>query len=200
MAYDPRRDKRAGRINHTTNDAIGIDGAHDRAIRIDAFDAAPFERSAMALEVPPRDPVLHRDDERIVVDKMNEIINDRFDLVRLHAEDHGIVSPSLGEACGRFQIADGVLCAVRRNEPKSARADGFEVLAANDKGDVHTPERKPRADITADRPGADDADLHLIPLASRLTGATLSPRPGRSLTVLTPAGSAPENRALLVAS
>ena len=94
VAHDAGRRQLARRVDDAADDPRRVDRAHDRAVRIDGGDAAALERPAVALEVPPRDAVLHRHDHGLVVEEVMQVLRHRRDLVRLHAEDHDVVGPA----------------------------------------------------------------------------------------------------------
>src|SRR5438270_786020 len=73
------------------------------------IDAPARVRAAVALEVPPRDAVLHRQHDALIVQHAAQLGYDRRELVRLHGEHHQVRWAGIGHA-----LEDG--------EPLPARA------------------------------------------------------------------------------
>ena len=69
-------------------------------------------------------------------------------------------TPACGVVVGGLDVARDVLAAVVHDELHAVAADGVEVGAARDEGDVFAGEREFDADIAADGAGADDGDFH----------------------------------------
>src|SRR5581483_6755506 len=65
MADDSRFHDLARAVDDATDDSLGRDRARDHPAGIYALDDRALERAGMRLEVPPRDPVLSRDDHRL---------------------------------------------------------------------------------------------------------------------------------------
>jgi len=61
---------------------------------------------------------------------------------------------------GRHRRAGHALLTVLLDKPHAVGGDGLEVAAAGDEGDLLAGQAQPRAQIAADRPGADDGDPH----------------------------------------
>ena len=160
VAHDAGRRQLARRVDDAADDPGRVDRVHDRAVRIDGCNAAALERPAVALEVAPRDAVLHRYDHRLVVEQVMQVVHDRRDLMRFHAEDHDVVGPGFSQARGRLDARCDVIGAVGHGEPHAPGPDRFEVRTARDERDVLARGGELDTDVAADRTGADDAEFH----------------------------------------
>src|SRR5207237_4897850 len=64
VLYDPGFSQAGGRIDDAAHDLSGVDAAADDAARIDRLQASPGQTSVIALEVPPWNHVLGREQGR----------------------------------------------------------------------------------------------------------------------------------------
>ena len=124
------------------------------------FTGTALERSALFVEVPPRNPVLHREDRRVVAAERVEVAGDRGDLMRLHGEDDEILHAGVGCSLMRGDRAGDDLESVFADDAHAALANRVEIGAARDEGHVLAGGGEPSAHVSADCSGADDRDLH----------------------------------------
>ena len=61
----------------------GANRVRDPAAGVERFEAGPVERAAVALEVPPWDPVLGRQHQGSRAEQRGKLAGDRSDLMRL---------------------------------------------------------------------------------------------------------------------
>ena len=145
-------------VRERADDAARLDARGDDAARIDALEPEAVQLPRMMLEVPPRDPVLRADDDRVGSEQDAQLRGERRQAMRLHAEkDH------VGGA-DRSQIprdlGPDLEVAVGADDAQAALPHGAEMRAACEQHDVGANPREPRADVSADRAGAGDDDPH----------------------------------------
>src|SRR5581483_280097 len=133
----------------------------DETFRVHACEARAGEATAMTMEVPVRDAVLHRHDRGALAKKQPDLPGDAGHLVRLEREDHDVVHARGGVIVERPNVARDLRLAVGSDERDAAAADRLDVCAAHQERDFLARERELGADITADGTGTDDCDLHL---------------------------------------
>jgi hypothetical protein len=114
------------------------------------------------VKVPVRNAVLHRDDDGVRPEQLSDLVHDRFELMRLHREDHDVLQASVGVVVRRTHVARDVLAAVVHHQLDTVAANCVEVRAADDERHVLAGERKLRADVAADRSCANDRNLHRV--------------------------------------
>ena len=73
MPDDAGLDDVGGEIGERSDDPSRLDGGRDDAARIDALETKAIELAALALEIPPRDPVLRADDDGVGTEEHAEI-------------------------------------------------------------------------------------------------------------------------------
>ena len=145
-------------VRERADDAARLDARGDDAARIDALEPKAVQLARMTLEVPPRDPVLRADDDRVRPEERPDLRRKAGKAVRLDAEkDH------VGGA-DRSQIprdlGPDLEVAVGADDAQAALPHGAEMRAACEQHDVGANPREPRADVSADRAGARDDDPH----------------------------------------
>jgi hypothetical protein len=118
------------RVDHAADDARRIDGGGDAALRIGGAHDLAFILAAMALEIPPGNAVLHRDQHGVVVEQRGQLIGDGLDLVGLDAEDDQVLLAGAADVVGGVQIACNLAGVVFHDQFKTMSADGVEVRAA----------------------------------------------------------------------
>src|SRR5882762_2023732 len=182
VLHHPGGDELGGRIHHAADDSLGGDHSRDDAARIDAPHHAAGPFTAMVVEIPVGDAVLHGDDDRVGAEQMRYIAGDRLELMGLHGEDHQLLCARGGAVLRSHDVARHLLTAVAQDEPDAAAANRFQIRAAHDEGDPLTRQRQLRAHVTADGTAADDGDLHRAPLWLWATCCT-SARPASGLSI-----------------
>src|SRR5437899_10551384 len=78
------------KIDERSDDAARIDRFGDHAARIDAFQAQAIELAAVSLEVPPRNPVLRTDDDRVGPEERPQLRGEAGERVRLYSQKNAI--------------------------------------------------------------------------------------------------------------
>ena len=145
-------------VRQRSDDAPRLDGRRDHAARIDTLEPETVELAAEILEVPPGDPVLRADDDRVRPEERGERGRNRREAVRLHAEKDDV-----GVTDGRDvrrQLRPHLEVAVGAAHLQAAVLHRAQVRSARDQHDVGADTRQLRADVPADRAGSDDDDLH----------------------------------------
>src|SRR6266853_679732 len=137
------------------------------------------------MEVPPRDAVLQRQDDREVVEQPGNLSGDRRDLMRFQSDDDQIVPSGIRKAAGAGQ-ARGTLGAVLIYEAKAVLPDRIKMRPASHDGHVMTGGCQLHCKVTPDRSRTYNADLH----ASNLHVAASTPP--------TASRDRPSNRAISV--
>src|SRR5690606_1016759 len=179
VAFDVMNDARSGqlgsRIDDAAEDAARIDGRLDLAARIDAFDRLVGVRNiALALEIPPRNPVLHRDDDGVLVQNLVQIGQNGLDLMGFHTQNHHVLRTGIVPGAGA-NVFRHALRAVVLDQLHAVGANGFEIGATNDDSNVIlAAQGESHRDQTTDRAGADYAYFHAQPPidAVRMLGAS----------------------------
>src|SRR5205085_5726531 len=164
LAFDVADHARCGElargVDDAADDSLGSNGGRNGTAWIDRAHAPAFVRSTVALEIPPRNAVLHRQDDAFGVERATELGEDRRDLVGLHREHHQIVLAGMAQTLARRERVL-VRGSVALDERETVAPQGVEVRAPRDQRHFGSGARPARADEAADRAGADDADaLH----------------------------------------
>ena len=160
MLHHTGRDELGRRVHDAADDALGGNLRADESARIDVFHHAPGKLAAVLVEVPVRDAVLHRDDDRLRSEQHRHIVRDRLDLVRLHRQNHDVMRTGVGIVVRRPHLARDVFTTVVHHELDAVAANRLEIRATYDECDVLACERELRADIAADGTCSNDRDLH----------------------------------------
>src|SRR5262249_49069090 len=80
---------------------------------VDGLQAAALEFTAMPLEIPIRNAVLHRYDGGVVVEELRDLICDCRQLIGLGRQDDQVLRPGLIVVVGRGNAVGKILVAVR---------------------------------------------------------------------------------------
>src|SRR6267143_6792269 len=163
VLHDPGGDELGGRIHHAADDSLGGDHPRDDAARIHAAHHAAGPFTAMVVEIPVGNAVLHGHDNRVGAEQMRYLAGDRFELMGLHGEDHQVLCARGGAVLGSDDVARQVLTAIAQDEPDAEPANRLQIRAAHDEGDLLARQRQLRAHVTAYGAAADDGDLHRAP-------------------------------------
>jgi hypothetical protein len=167
VADHPRRDQLGCRVDDAADHALDLDTCSDPASRVDGLDPRSFIGSLQALEVPPRNAVLHGHDHRIRPEQGAHLLRRGRDLVGLHGGYDNVMHAGLGDPVGGLHGVDKVLGAVLHDQPQPLVPHGLEVRAAADERHVLARQRELHAEHAADRAGSHDADLHAVILGYR---------------------------------
>src|SRR5260370_1440042 len=147
----------------------------DSTSRIDRLQGVALVTSACAMEVPPRDAVLQRQDGREVVEEPRDLSGDSRDLMRFQSDDYEIVLSGIREAAGTGQTR-GTLGAVLIHEAKAVFPDRIQMRSASYDGHVMTGGCQLHCKVTADRSRTYNADLHASNLSGCLFDSQTRPR------------------------
>jgi hypothetical protein len=110
------------------------------------------------VEVPPGDAVLRGDNAGAGSQQRSDEVTGGGVAVRLQAEKHDVDRSDL-RGIGR-RVGMGLEVAARAEHGDTVAPHGLEVLAAGEQVHVGAAPVQCRADVSADRSGADDRDLH----------------------------------------
>src|SRR5688572_33368632 len=105
----------------------------------------------MALEVPPGNPVLHRDQYCRRMHERIQLGSDRIDLMRLDAENDEVLWSGFAHVARRFDIRRNALAAGFGYQPQPATADCIQMSSARDYGYFVAGVRKQYGEIAPDR-------------------------------------------------
>ena len=150
-----------GWINDASDDALGRKMCRDDTTGINALQLSALVRTAMFVEVPPRNSVLCRDDGRIRPDCCREFSGNRRDLVRLHAENENVLRTEVNESIRRGQLLHGFRT-ILGDEFHAGRTHRLQIGAANHDADLGPDRCQFHGQKTADRAGADHTDSHCL--------------------------------------
>ena len=139
----------------------------DGASRIDRLQRVALVTPAYAVEVPPRNAVLQRQDGREFVEQPRDLSGDRRDLVRFQSDDDQIVLSCIRKAAGARQMR-GMLCAVPIHEAEAVFPDRIQVRSASYDRHVVTGGCQLHCQIAADRSCTYYADSHANPPTVRI--------------------------------
>src|SRR4029077_21039003 len=174
-------------VHHAADGVRRRDHGGDRAAWVDRLDAATLIGAGQAIEVPPRDAVLRGDDAGAGSQQRFQERARVSVAVRLQAEEHDVDRADLaGIGCG---VRLRVEVTARAEHGDAALPDGLQVLAARYQANLRAAAVQCRANVRADRRGADDRDLHRAASPARLRRCTLPVGPfGISGRIVTRAG------------
>ena len=138
----------------------------------------PSIRPLALEEIPPGNSVLHGDDDRLRAQKAADLPRHRRDLMGFHRQDDKVVHAGLGDLVGRDHRAGQALGAVVEDQPDAVFPERLEVRAAADERHLLTGQNELSPEHAADRPGADDTDLHdRVPCHRGLDRRIMAERP-----------------------
>ena len=120
----------------------------------------PCVGAAVLEEVPPGDPVLRGHHRRRRSAEPADVRRHAGDLVRLETDDDQILRPR-ARPSGRWRAPGTIRSVPSAWSVRPLLADRREVRPADHHADLVALRRQLRRHQAADRPGADDADLHL---------------------------------------
>ncbi len=146
----------------------GINSAADRSLRPDGLPLAPPRIDALelqvrvlaleAVEVPPRNTVLRRDDGGVLAQKRLDLLGRLPSLVRLERDDDVVLVAQLRGIVRRRHLGDLLFAA--DEELEAVLSDGLEVGPSRDEGDIDARSFHQHANVGADGAGPENTDLH----------------------------------------
>src|SRR6266403_903968 len=173
----------------------GIHDASDGALRselaplssagIDALQRRTLKAAAVLMEIPIGNSIDRGDEARLRSEQRLHRLDYAGDGMRLQANDHKILRPKFSGIVGATRLHHAFFVADQQS--KSALAHRGKMRAARDEADVGACARELHAEISTDRAGAVDTDLHENPSqpgggnfsAVHLLALSIS-KPGRS--------------------
>ena len=157
----------AGGIDHASDGALRTDQLPLPRARVDRFERPALQRSAVLVEIPPRNTVHRRDEGGVVAQKGREERSAFVRLLRLERADHVVLRTELARIVARRNARD--LFLAFDPEPEPAFPDCLEVSATGDHADIISGERQFDREIATDGASAKHADLHCeFPLSQRV--------------------------------
>src|SRR5262249_52646446 len=146
------------RINYAADDTVCVYPLRENARRIEAHEALIVVAATEALEIPPGEPVLNREYDRIWPKQLIDLTDDLVKVVRLHGEHDDILFAGLrrllnGSHLRRFYLA------VVPFKLEAVLLHRGKMRALVDDGHLVAGERELGGHQSADGAGADDADL-----------------------------------------
>ncbi len=158
VAHDPWTHKAGGRVDDAPDDPVGIDCPRDDTARVDGLQVDAVQVPSMALEVPPRDPVLGADDGGVVAEIGCHSLHHRGEAVGLEGDKNCIRVPHRREVVGRLHGHRPVTAAL--DDAKTRVIHRLQVRAARDEDDIRAGARQARTQEATDRACAKDNDFH----------------------------------------
>ena len=145
-------------IREGSDNASRLDGAGDHAAWIHAFETQTIQLSAVALEIPPGDPVLRADDRGVGSKERTKRRRERRQTMCLDAEENDVRVTNRREVTGHLR--PHVEVAVRAEHAQAALLHRAQMRAARKQHDVRAGFGQLRTDVAADGAGARDDDSH----------------------------------------
>src|SRR5438105_11612298 len=173
VLHDPGGDELGGRIHHAADDFLRGNQPRDDTARVHAAHHAAGPFTAVVMEIPVGDAVLHGHHDGVGAVQMRHIVGDGLELVGFDGENDQLLCARGNAVPGGRDVARHLLGAVGEDEPDAAALHRLEIRPARDEGDPFARQRELRADVTADGTATDDGDLHRAPFL------VFGDRPGR---------------------
>ena len=104
MQHDAGSDQVGRRVDGAADHALGVDRPADHAAWIHSLQVDAVELAAVALEVPPRNPVLGADDGGAVAKRLAKSFRDRGHTVGLEGQKDGVRAGQHREVVGAFRM------------------------------------------------------------------------------------------------
>ena len=158
VANDSRLDDLRGRIDHAADHAVDVNAGGNLPSGIDRFDVRAPVRALVSQKIPPRNAVLHGDDERLRADQAANLPGNRRELMGLHRQHDDVGHAGLVNPAGRGDRPGQTLGSVLLNEPDAGLPEGVEVRAPADERDLLSRQHEPCAEHATNGPGTDDTD------------------------------------------
>ena len=128
-----------------------------------------LELAAMTLKIPKGNAVLHRDNNRLVVKQVRQILDYRCKLIGFHSEDHQVLRSRFCERGACIDVPDNMLNAICHRQPHAPAANCFQIRISSDQGDIFARLGKLHTDITTNRTCTHNTNLHrMIPFEDNL--------------------------------
>src|SRR6266852_4276179 len=147
-----------GGINDTPDDPARNGGSGDEPDHGDGLEMDAFELPPIALEVPPRDPVLGADHGGLVSEVGRQPFGDRGQAVRLDGNEDRVRITYRSEVVRRVHAHGPVAFSI--DNPETRLLHRFQVRSAGDEDDVDAGARQPSAEEPTDRARAKDCEPH----------------------------------------
>ena len=160
MVDDPGGADRAGRIDDAADDSVGVDVLAQHPVRIEGFDRSAVELAAVVVEIPPRDSILHRDDDGVGPGDLGDLLGHLFQVMRLQAQDYQVLNAGVLDFVRGLGDLGHVFDAVLLNQFQPVFLDRLEVRTLVDDRDFLAAQRQLGAHQTANGAGADNTNLH----------------------------------------
>src|SRR5262245_7414044 len=160
-------------VGQRADDAPGLDRRGDDTSWIDPLQAEAIEFTAVRLEIPPRDAVLRADNHRVGAEEGPQLRRERRQAVSLDTQHDDVGVTDGTQIAGHFGPDFEV--SKRAYHPQPALLHGAEMWTAREEQNVVTASSQQSADVTADRAGAGDDELHDA-LALCLNDFAIAPR------------------------
>ena len=159
VTYDPWGDDLGGRIHHAADCSLDAQQPRLFAAGIDALERGMAEDVSRAVKIPVREAVARRDDVRIIAEQRQHGFNRAPDLMCLERDDDAVLRSQLRRSIGTGQMLNSLLAIDL--QPQSPGCHRREVFPTRNQTHVDTGARKLGTEITANRPSAEYADLHV---------------------------------------
>src|SRR5207253_1501934 len=123
-------------IHHRADDSACVDRTPDRSVWVGRVDRGSLVRTAMFLEIPPGDSVLHRYDRRGVVAEISDVLRDRANLMRLDRKDDDILRSGVAHLVEDRDAVGRSLTRVLADDAHSRATNRLEICASRDERHV----------------------------------------------------------------
>src|SRR5579862_523889 len=145
-------------VDNAADDGLGGDRLRDYAARVDGLEHCAVERTAVRLEVPPRDAVLAGDDRCVRPEERAEVWCNLGQAVGLEAEEYDVRILHHVPVVGCLGICLEV--AAIRQDADTPLLKCLQVRSTSDERHVRAAPCECGADVGADRARTDDNELH----------------------------------------
>ena len=130
---DARRGDGRGGVHDAADEAAGVDLLGQDAGRVERLQSLVVVLAAQLLEIPPRQPVLHRHDHGIGAEQGVDVARGLIEIMRLDREDDEVLLAGVGRLVDRLDLR-GLHLAVVPFELEAVLLDGGEMHAEIDHG------------------------------------------------------------------
>ena len=136
MLDDARSDQCGGRVDNTSQYTVCRDFGADQTGRINALDTLAFMGTAMFVEVPERDAVLHGDNDSVRPEQFGNVFCYSVYLMGFQSQNDHVLRTRFIVAVGGFDVFCDVLGSIFHYQLHAVVLDGLEVGSPYDEGDV----------------------------------------------------------------
>ncbi len=113
------------------------------------------------MEIPIGNAVLQRHHDGVGPEQLRHLRRNRFDLMRLHRENDGILRTGRSVVVGRIHARHGQFGSIAVDDPDAAAAQRIQIRTACDEGHLIAGVREPGSQVTANRSDPDDRYLQM---------------------------------------